>query len=49
MEGESTGRDNWNWGGEHFRGKVETSFNGNSQESLRVTLTKTPNNEGYGA
>lgn len=29
-------------------GEIETYYNGNSQESTRVTLAKSPNKGGYG-
>ena len=41
--GETTGI----WG--HLSAELETWNNGNSQESMRVTLAKTPSNRGYGA
>jgi hypothetical protein len=34
---------------EHLWNKLETQGNGNSQESMRVTLAKTPNNGAYEA
>lgn len=39
-------RDNWNWGA--FLGNIETQCSGNSVESIRVTLAKSPSNEEYG-
>jgi hypothetical protein len=47
VEGESTGRDNWNQ--EHLWDNLETQGNGNSQGSMRVTPAKTPSNGGHEA
>jgi hypothetical protein len=43
--GEDGGRENWNWGGVgiHLWDELEIEDNGNSQESMRVTLAKTSN------
>lgn len=46
MEEDSTERDNRNWG--HLGDELETQCNGNSQESIRVTLAKTPRNGEHG-
>lgn len=35
--------------GRHLWDKLETSSNGNSGESVRLTLAKTPSRGGYGA
>jgi hypothetical protein len=40
-------RDNWNLGA--FEGEVETQCSGNSMESMRLTLVKTPSNRGHRA
>jgi hypothetical protein len=42
MEGENTGRDNWNLVVGHIRKELETCYNGNTQESTKVTLAKMP-------
>lgn len=34
-------------GDRYFGGNVETQWNGNSLESTRVTLVRTPGNKGY--
>lgn len=47
MEGESTGRDDVNWG--PLGNDVETQCRKNTLESISVTLAKCPSNESYGA
>ena len=50
MKGESTRRDRWDPGiMGHLREELETQWNGNSKESMRVTQAKTPINEEDGA
>jgi hypothetical protein len=48
MEGETLGRDNWN-GQAWERGDIETSYNRNSKDCMRVTLEKASRNRGYRA
>lgn len=43
MEGESIGSDKWNGGG-YLVDELETQCNVNSQESIRITLSKFPSN-----
>jgi hypothetical protein len=43
VQGETTGI------GVHLGGEIETQCNGNPQESIRVTLAKTPRTWGYRA
>jgi len=46
MEGENTGQNDWNV--KAFGGQGRNLVQWNSIESVRVTLSKTPNNEGHG-
>jgi hypothetical protein len=47
-EGESIRRNNWDGVG-HLWDELETKGNGNSQESIKVTLAKNLSSVGYGA
>jgi hypothetical protein len=42
MEGESTGECNWNGGRKHLWVEIETEENRIFQESIKMTIAKTP-------
>lgn len=47
MEGESTGKDNWNrWA---FRGRHGNHSSGKFFECMRLTIARTHRNRGHGA